>query len=333
MKKFKIILSIVLIVAVVVVAAGALIFPRMMGNIMLHPKRMPLVKNPADYGLQYEDVSIKTEDGVTLAGWLMKGTGNDVVVMGHPGTFSRYGYSLTTESVKSGYARDVEFVPATKHLVNAGYSVLMYDQRNHGASGASPNDGPHNPVAAYRDVVAVVKYVSEHPDLANKDIGLCAFCQSSFVSMVAMSKDPEFLKKAGVKAFVAVQPISVEIFYGKFGFPKWVINGMKRFYKGKGLDMKDQDPTLYAPNVFVPVLFVQNINDPWSDIEHSRAIYNAFSTEKEAIWIDEEEHHRFHTYNWFNDHPEKLIDFMNRYLVEPDLAEADSTVVAEEIKS
>jgi hypothetical protein len=49
-------------------------------------------------------------------------------------------------------------------------------------------------------------------------------------------------------------------------------------------------------------------------MNHIRAIYDAIPAEKEAIWIDEEEQHRLHTYNWFNDHPEKLLEFLNRYL-------------------
>jgi pimeloyl-ACP methyl ester carboxylesterase len=156
-----------------------------------------MAKNPGDYGLEYENVSIETEDGVTLAAWLMKGSGDGVVVIGHPGTFTKYGYSMEHGAAfGTGYDHDVEFVPAAKHLVEAGYSVLMYDQRNHGESGPSPNGGPHDPPNAHWDVLAVVTYASEHPDLAGKDIGLLSMCQSSLVAMVAMSKEPDALEAA-----------------------------------------------------------------------------------------------------------------------------------------
>ena len=87
-----------------------------------------------------------------------------MIIIGHPATFTKYGYNLDSEKVyaKSGYVRDVEFVPAAKHLVEAGYSVLMYDQRNHGESGASPNNGIHDPVEAYMDLISAVKYVDDH---------------------------------------------------------------------------------------------------------------------------------------------------------------------------
>jgi hypothetical protein len=51
--------------------------------------------------------------------------------------------------------------------------------------------------------------------------------------MVAMDKSPEMFKEAGVKAFVAVQPIDVEIFYRNFGVPGWLVNRMKSVYRDK----------------------------------------------------------------------------------------------------
>ena len=316
MKKLRLIGLIVLGIVVVLALVAYIALPGILANIMLFPGGQALVKNPGDYGLTYKDVTLMTEDGVELAAWFMKSTGNDAIIIGHPATFTRYGYNLDSEHPfgRTGYDREVEFIPTAKHLVEAGYSVLMVDQRNHGESGASPDNGPHNPVAAWPDLLAAVEFVKDQPDLKDGDIGLLSFCQSAIVSMVAQAEAPEALKEAGVKAFVAVQPIDIEIFYRNFGLPGWVVNRMKANYRKKGLDMTDQNPLLYAPNIFLPTLFVQNVNDPWSDMDHSRAIYDAIPTEKKAIWIDEEAHHRFLTYNWFNDNPKKLLDFLDQHL-------------------
>jgi pimeloyl-ACP methyl ester carboxylesterase len=293
------------------------VFTGIIADAFLCPNRQPLVKNPGDYGLKYEDVSIKTEDGVVLAGWFMKGTNDDVIILGHPGTFIKYGYSLDHEGImKSGYDRDVEFIPVAKHLVNAGYTVLMYDQRNHGESGSTPNGTPHDIVHdVYLDVEATAQFASNHPDMAGKDIGLLAFCQNSMNAMVAMSKEPDALREAGVKCTVIIQPHALDLFFKNFGIPDFVINRAKRIYLEKGVTaMEDWNPVPFAKKVFVPTLFVQNVNDPWSDMEHIRAIYGKIPTEKSAIWIDEEETHRFLTYNWFNDHPEPLLDFLGKYM-------------------
>lgn len=317
MKKLRVFGIIVVAIAIILGIVVYLILPGMLANLFLYPNRQPLVKNPGDYGLMYDDVRIETEDGVTLAGWLMHGTGDDVVIIGHPATFTRYGYSKDHQGmIKSGYDRDVEFIPAAKHLIDAGYTILMYDQRNHGESGASPDGAPHDGgLEAYRDIVAAVQFVSRHPALTGKDIGLLSYCQSAMISMIAMTKESEAFHPAGVKAFAAVQPIAMEVFYRQYGLPGWLIDRIRRVYKVKGAPaLESQTPVPYAKNVIVPTLFVQNVNDPWSDMAHSRAIYDAIPTEKEVVWLDEEEHHRFLAYNWFNDHPEKLLAFFSRYL-------------------
>ena len=39
--------------------------------------------NPKDFGLEYEDVTFKASDGVTLSGWLVKGSADIVKVSPH----------------------------------------------------------------------------------------------------------------------------------------------------------------------------------------------------------------------------------------------------------
>lgn len=259
-----------------------IVFPRIIANSFLYPKRQPMVKNPSDYGLEYEDVNVKTKDGVTLAAWLIRGKGKGVIIMGHPWTFSKYGYSLKHESFfKSGYKRDVEFLPMVKHLVNAGYTVLLYDQRNHGESGPAPNNGPHDlPKNVWLDAVAMVDYVAKHPDLKGQEVGLLPICMSSMVHMIAMSKAPDEMRRANIKAMTVIQPHGIDLFLKGYGLPNWAIRRADNVYKKKGAtQMAGWNPIPFANNIFVPVLFVQNVNDPWSDMDHVKKIYNAIPTE------------------------------------------------------
>jgi dipeptidyl aminopeptidase/acylaminoacyl peptidase len=310
-----------LLVLIVVGVLGILGFSRVAASLFIYPNRQPMTKNPGDYGLEYEDVSIETDDGVTLSGWLMMGDGDDVAIICHPLTFSKYGYSIEHEgALSAGYDHDVEFIPTAKHLVDAGYTVLMYDLRHHGESGEVPGGGPFDALETYHDVTAAVTFVSEHPDLAGSDIALVSFCFSSVAGMITMSREPEVLEDAGIKALVAVQPISTRIFYERYGLPDFIIEQVDRITVKEGAPaFDDYSPLLFAGDVFVPVLFVQSLEDPWSDIAFSQKIFDAFPTEKEAIWL-EGEMHRFDTYNWFNDHPEPLLDFLDRHMNREDTA-------------
>jgi hypothetical protein len=49
--------------------------------------------------------------------------------------------ALLATFTREVYDRDIEFIPTAKHLLKVGYSVFMYDFRNHGESGSSPNGG------------------------------------------------------------------------------------------------------------------------------------------------------------------------------------------------
>lgn len=45
----------------------------MMANSFLYVNKQPLIKNPSDYGMEYEELNFNTEDGVNLAAWLIQG--------------------------------------------------------------------------------------------------------------------------------------------------------------------------------------------------------------------------------------------------------------------
>ena len=78
--------------------------------------------------------------------------------------------------------------------------------------------------------------------------------------------------------------------------------------------MEKQNPLLFVDKITMPTLMLQNLNDPWRNIEHSKEIYEKIGAiEKEMIWLDEEAH-RFLAYNWFNDNPEKLVSFFDKHL-------------------
>ena len=48
----------------------------------------PLFDNPREYGLEYEDITFKTADGLTLSGWLVKGGTDMIIIQSHFGVQS-----------------------------------------------------------------------------------------------------------------------------------------------------------------------------------------------------------------------------------------------------
>ena len=84
------------------------------------PVRQPTEQTPADEGLDFQEVSFESSDGLALKGWWVpKDEGTWAVVLVHGLEGSKSGqHLLRTASIYSG----------------AGFSVLMFDLRGHGES-------------------------------------------------------------------------------------------------------------------------------------------------------------------------------------------------------
>lgn len=105
--------------------------------------RSPILYSPSEYGLDYENVTFPSQDGVPLEGWFVPAAGsNKIVVASHPLWFSRSGLPAHLEPWRSigaaaGNDFEINLMPDYKILHDAGYNVLAYDFRNYGHSGAA----------------------------------------------------------------------------------------------------------------------------------------------------------------------------------------------------
>lgn len=95
---------------------------------------------PRDYGLDYEDVSFRTDDGVKLAAWYIPADKSKNVILCCHGNGGNISHRLDTIS--------------TFHQM--GLSVLMFDYRGYGQSDGSPSEE-----GTYKDVAAAWEYLVE----------------------------------------------------------------------------------------------------------------------------------------------------------------------------
>lgn len=50
-----------------------------------HPMRSPILKTPADCGLEFEDISFPSQDGVPLEAWFLPAPGSrKLIIVNHP---------------------------------------------------------------------------------------------------------------------------------------------------------------------------------------------------------------------------------------------------------
>ena len=273
----------------------------------------PVFDNPADYGLEYEDVEFNAADGVTLRGWLVKGGTDKIIVQSHFGVqSSRSGYTPKGKSVKM-WKENIHFLKHVKYLVDKGYSVLMYDFRSHGNSDANPSGwcswGPDET----KDVVAAVDFAANHPDYRNAQIGLLSICMGAAASTYAFGLDQ--LQKYNIKAMITIQPMRYNDFMKSFGLPGFLNNWVnKKNSKRVGFDMTAKSFKEDVPKISVPTLVMQNDKDEFLTKESIDEYYNDLTVEKEMLWVSGIGKKRAAGYDYLTRNPEKVLFWFDKYI-------------------
>src|ERR1700749_1061885 len=130
--------------------------PLLMTKLMLRGHRTPFTRTPAEVGLDYEAVAFEASDGVALKGWFIPAATSPApaIVFVHGWMWNRLGNVAGQTPVPD---KDVDFLPATKALRDAGYHMLLFDLRGHGESADATGPQTYGPDES-RDFVGAVRY-------------------------------------------------------------------------------------------------------------------------------------------------------------------------------
>ncbi|KXX69188.1 alpha/beta hydrolase [Flammeovirga sp. SJP92] len=290
-------------------------------NLVMAGEAAPLFDNPSNYNLQYENVSFQASDGVNLKGWLIKGDDDKVIIQSHFGLYCcRAGYTNDIKRIAKGYPTDVKFLRQAKYLNDAGYSVLMFDMRNHGESDpAMDGFASYGPEEA-KDIIASVDFISNHSVYKNANIGLFSICMGQGASVSAYGREDGLKNYSNIKCMISVQPLDYAHFIDKMKLPGFLLKRADRFIK-KNTDFDYINNTWrpYVKDVTVPTLIIQNKNDGFLDKDFVDGVYNDLQVEKEMMWIEipdkkNQGFNRMAAYDWLGTHSEPVLKWFNKYM-------------------
>ena len=285
-----------------------------LAKLFTRPHRTAMPKTPSDYGMAFEDVSFESLDGLRLSAWFIPSSGNKLAVMNHPLYCSKYGF-VPEGDVAQLVPVHVEFLNTAKHLVDAGYNVLTYDLRNHGHSDASPGGFASIGHHEWQDAVGAMRYIAQRPDLASQDVALVSHCMGANASIRAMALQPELFGR--VKAMIAVQPINMKYMAGAiiamYGADVAMDAVDQAIQQLTGFGLKDMSPYAHLSQLRVPVLYSQVREDVLTNPEDLQYIVDHTATEKKMLWI-EGDLNRFDGYNYYGQHPEEMLAWLNRHM-------------------
>lgn len=288
---------------------------KFLGNTFLEVPEQPFPKNPSDYGYDYRDVEFQASDGLRLSGWLLNEKADKVIVMSHFGyRANRFGYQTKHQpKLTKPYKKEIEFVKVAGRLVDAGYAVLMYDLRNHGQSEKTRKGVGTGGVEESKDVMGAAKFIAENETTKGKPIGLLSYCMSANATFLAYGANAKVFDKANVKALVVMQPLTNELYLKSMKLPKSIFNAAKKYFEANAGTNFHAPVVENVSSVTVPTLLCQSRKDPNVDMDFINDIYAAIPTEKE-MYSMEELTHRFDGYNWFYDHPEKMLEWFKKHV-------------------
>ena len=179
-----------------------------------------LVMTPTDVGMDYQDVSIETTDGVTLHGWFIAGRSTQVLLFFH-GNAGNISHRLNSIA----------------QLQDLGLSVLIIDYRGYGQS-----EGRTTENGLYRDADAAWRYLIESRGVVASDIVI--FGRSLGASVAAqLARQHQPLALILESSFTSVPDIAQDI------YPWLPVRWLSR------LSHATRD---YVRDVHCPVLVVQS---------------------------------------------------------------------------
>jgi alpha-beta hydrolase superfamily lysophospholipase len=284
---------------------------------LIYPKRKPIVKKPSAYGMTYQDIDFKSKDGTNLKAWYIPGSSDRLIIITHPMPFNRYGFHTKGQGLFKVSKVEVELLKTAKQLNDAGYDVFIFDFRNHGESDNANKGLCGVGYYEWQDVAGALRYILASSEMQNKRIGFVSHCMGANATLIAMGKEPELFE--GIKAVVAVQPISMRVFVPHYLKDKIPIFRHKTSQINKkikdmaGFGLEDMSPALYIKDIKVPILYVQVQNDAWTDPSDVQNFYNNTDAPKEIFWI-KGNLERFDGYNYFGENPAKMLEFLQKYM-------------------
>jgi fermentation-respiration switch protein FrsA (DUF1100 family) len=229
------------LLAIAALGYGALVVTvYLMQGRMLYLANVPgreLTATPANIGLEYEDVALMTEDGVTLHGWFIPGTGSRTVLFFH-GNAGNISHRL--DSIRQFHRLDL--------------SVFIIDYRGYGQSGGKAGEA-----GIYRDARAAWRYLDRDRGIRPDDI--IVFGRSMGASAAAkLATNVHPLGLIVESSFTSIPDIAQELY-------PWLPAKLLSHLRHATRD--------YVAEVHRPVLIVHSKDDEIVPFHHGEAIYAA----------------------------------------------------------
>jgi dipeptidyl aminopeptidase/acylaminoacyl peptidase len=232
----------------------------------IRPPKIISSLTPRDLKMNYEDVSFKTADALTLRGWhipALKSTDKTLILL-------------------HGYPADKGNILPVLAFLHQDFNLLLFDFRYLGKS-----DGRYSTAGAneVEDLLAAIRYLKNR---GVQEVGVWGFSMGGAVALMAIEKAPEIRAVVSESSYANLAQMAFQLFrFPLLNYPLAYLIGFwaKLFL---GIDIRDVSPAEKLRNTSIPILLIHSSADAVIPFSHARSLEKALAKNRRAE-------------SWFND--------------------------------
>src|SRR3990167_2689401 len=232
----------------------------------IHPPKIITNLIPSDLGLEYEEITFKSTDGINLSGWLIPNNKAQKTII-----------------VMHGYPADKANLLGIAEFLAKDFNVFLFDFRSFGKSGGRYTTAGY---LERNDLLGAIQYLEKEKNITK--IGLYGFSLGGAVALMAEHKN--------VKAIVTDSAYAklgnmIKHMYSPFFILKYPLAYLTRFYGILFLriDVDDVNPVDDITNIKVPILLIHAGKDSQIPVGEVYLLHEA--NKNSEMWIIENADH------------------------------------------
>ncbi len=260
-------------------------------------ERPSLSESPADFGLEYEDVTVVSSDGFELHAWYIRSQNGASILLQH-------GYK----------SNRIELLEEAKALVDNGYGVLLSSIRSH-----DENEGELIAFGLQEmpDLQAWFNFLVEQEDVDSEKIGILGNSLGGSLALQYAAQNEKIKAVVAHSAFSSMaDTISTSVTYYT-NLPAFPFASLISFWAEQEVNGKidDIDASTWIGKISPrPVLILHSLSDVVISTGSGELLYSAAREPKELWQVEQVRHASFDT-QLASEFETRVVGFFNQYLL------------------
>jgi alpha-beta hydrolase superfamily lysophospholipase len=260
-------------------------------------RRVTTILHPSDLSLPYEELQLKTAEGIMLSCWLI------------PADTQPRGTVIFLHGVSEC---KIVGLPMAQRLHAAGFTVFLYDSRRHGDSGGN--------VCTYGfyeklDVTTIINYLESRRDLTLGRIGLMGSSMGAAVAIQVAALDPRVAAVVAESGFASLRKVYDEYQKRMTKLPWHYLRNIviKRSEQMAHFKASLVSPAEAVKQVHVPIFLLHGTADNKIPSSASEVVFRNANTPKE-LWLIPGARHNDMVEKGGKEYFDRIVRFFERTL-------------------